>query len=238
MENRTRILLVDDDVGLTAKLGAFLGRNGYQVAAAVNGEDALGQIGPFAPHLIVLDIEMPFMDGREFLRRLRRAGNWTPVIMLTIVAGAGERAITLDEGADDYMTKHFEYNELLSRIRAVLRRVRPGQAPLAWAEELSSGELRLNRRAHTVSLRGRPLTLSPRAVYLLEYLMTHPLELLSRERLIEVVWDMKFPANDRVVDKRIAELRGVLGDDAAAPRLIETVSSAGYRFIGEVEVIP
>ena len=238
MEAKTRILLVDDDPGLTAPLGAFLERAGFQVAVAVNGADALDQIKSFGPHLVLLDILMPWMDGHELLRQLRQAGNWTPVIMLTTIDATAERTLSLNEGADDYVNKPFDPNELLARIGAVLRRVRPGQAPLAGADQLASGPLRLNRRARMAYLRDKPLTLSSKAVSVLEYLMTHRDEVISRERLLEVLWDISSPIGTRAVDARIAELRRALGDERAAPRFIETIRSIGYRFIGHVEAVP
>lgn len=120
-----RILLVDDEEAITANLAPLLERAGFTVAVAADGELALRRVADFAPDLIVLDVLMPRLDGRETLRRLRRRGNWTPVILLTQVGSAAERAMALDEGADDYLNKPFEPYELVARIRAVLRRVNP-----------------------------------------------------------------------------------------------------------------
>jgi DNA-binding response OmpR family regulator len=178
---------------------------------------------------------MPNLDGREVLRRLRREENWIPVILLTQVGDAGERAMALEEGADDYLNKPFEPQELVARIRAVLRRVQPGQPPLTATWVLNSGPLRLDRRARRASLDGRELGLTPKALILLEYLMTHPEELLSRDRLLDVVWGWEVAVASRAVDARIAELRRALRDDAERPAFIETVPGLGYRFIGLVE---
>ena len=230
-----RILLVDDETAITANLAPLLERAGFEVAVAGDGEQALGLVAGFAPDLVVMDVLMPRLNGRETLRRLRQAGNWTPIILLTQVGEAIERAMALEEGADDYLNKPFDPHELVARIRAVLRRARPGQPPLAAAERIACGPLTLERRARRAWLGNVELTLTPKAVALLDYLMTHPDELVSRERLLDAVWGWDYPIGTRAVDTRIAELRRVLGDDADQPSYIETVSGQGYRFVGRVE---
>jgi len=238
MTTKPKILLVDDEQAITANLSPFLGRSGFVVTVAADGEEALRQVSSFRPDLIVLDILMPKLDGREALRRLRQAGNWTPVILLTQVGESTERAMALEEGADDYLNKPFDPHELVARIRAVLRRVRPGQPPLASAQRLACGDLILDRQARRVFAASEELRLTPKAVALLEYMMTHPDELLTRDRLLDVVWGWDYPTGTRTVDTRIAELRRVLNDDPAQPRYIETVPGQGYRFVGGVEVVP
>jgi DNA-binding response OmpR family regulator len=238
MSARPNILLVDDEPAIISGLTPFLERAGYVIAAAADGEAALRQVGSFTPDLIVLDVLMPKLDGREVCRQLRAAGNWTPIIMLTQVGEATERAMTLEEGADDYLNKPFDPQELVARMRAVLRRARPGAPPLAATRRLSCDPFVLDRAARKVAYAGREVTLTPRAVALLDYLMTHLGELLSRERLLDAVWGWDYPVGTRVVDTRIAELRKLLHDDASAPRYIETVPGQGYLFIGRVEVVP
>jgi len=235
MTDKPKILLVDDEQDITTNLAAFLGRSGFITLTAGDGEEALKKIEHESPDLIVLDVMMPRLDGREALRRLRGGGNWVPVILLTQVGEAFERAMALEEGADDYLNKPFDPHELIARIRAVLRRARPGQPPLSAAETLNSGLLRFDRRSRRVYLQNKEITLTPKAVLLLEYLMTHPDELVSRERLLDVVWGWDYPVGTRAVDTRIAELRRALDDDASAPRYIETVPGQGYRFVGRVE---
>jgi DNA-binding response OmpR family regulator len=234
-DNSPRILLVDDEAAITANLAPFLERVGFVVSTAGDGTQALQNISRAKPDLVVLDVLMPKMDGRQVLRHLRQAGDWTPIILLTQVGEASERAMALEEGADDYINKPFDPRELVARIRSVLRRARPGQPPLAAAWKLVSGKLIFDRRAHRVFLDGEELTLTPKAVALLEYLMTHPDELISRERLLETVWGWDYPVGTRSVDTRIAELRRELGDDAATPTYVETVPGEGYRFAGKVE---
>ena len=230
-----KILLVDDEPAITDNLAPFLGRSGYAIEVAVDGEDALRKVAAFAPDLIVSDVLMPRLDGREMLRRLRRAGDWTPVILLTQVGESTERAMALEEGADDYLNKPFDPHELVARIRAVLRRARPGMPPLAAAQRLACGSLVLDRGSRRAYVGAREATLTPKAVALLEYMMTHPDELLSRDRLLDAVWGWDYPAGTRTVDTRVAELRRALGDDPSNPQYVETVPGQGYRFVGQVE---
>jgi len=236
MYDKSRLLLVDDESAITVNLAPFLERSGFAVTVCANGEEGLKQAAVLAPALIVMDVLMPVVDGREALRRLRKSGNWTPVILLTQVGEASERAMALEEGADDYLNKPFDPHELVARIRAVLRRARPGQPPRAAASRITSGVLLLDRASHRVWLNGKEATLTPKAVALLEYLITHPDELISRDRLLDAVWGWDYPTGTRTVDTRIAELRRALGDDPAQPTYIETVPGQGYRFVGAVEV--
>jgi DNA-binding response OmpR family regulator len=235
MHSRPSVLLVDDEAAITDNLAPFLGRSGFAVAVASNGEEALQEVAALHPDLLVLDVLMPRLDGRDVLRQLRQGGNWIPVILLTQVGEAGERAMALEEGADDYLNKPFDPNELVARIRAVLRRARPGEPPLSAAARLSCGKLVLDRLSRRAWLDQGELFLTPKAIMLLEYMMTHPDELVSRERLLDAVWGWDYPVGTRAVDTRIAELRKALNDDPAQPCYIETIPGQGYRFAGRVE---
>jgi DNA-binding response OmpR family regulator len=237
VENNPQVLLIDDEKAIIENLVPFLRRAGFTVSAAADGQEAVELLAEKTFDLIVSDVLMPRLDGRELLRFLRKKENWIPVILLTQVGEASERAMALEEGADDYINKPFEPQELVARIRAVLRRAKPGRPPLAAAWTLRSGELLFDRRAHRVLLGEHELDLTPKARLLLEYLMTHPDELVSRERLLDVVWGWDYPVGSRAVDTRIAELRKLLEDDPAHPRFIETVPGLGYRFTPEVEAV-
>jgi DNA-binding response OmpR family regulator len=234
MDPQPKVLLVDDESAITDNLAPFLERTGFEMTVAADGEQALTKIATLVPDLIILDVMMPKLDGRQVLRRLREAGNWTPVILLTQVGDSTERAMALQEGADDYLNKPFDPHELVARMRAVLRRARPGQPPLATAHRLSSANLILDRQSRRAYLDGQEVNLTPKAAGLLEYLMTHPDELVTRERLLDAVWGWDYPAGTRTVDTRVAELRRVLGDDPTDPCFIETVPGQGYRFVGSV----
>lgn len=234
MTTPCKIMLVDDEDAITGNLAPFLERSGFEVAVAADGAAALETAERFQPDLIVLDVLMPRLNGREVLRRLRAARDWTPVILLTQVGDSQERAMALDEGADDYLNKPFDPHELVARIRSVLRRSQAGQPALAAATRLAALDLTLDRQSRRVHLGAQELTLTPKAVTLLEYLMMHPDELIARERLLEVVWGWDYPVGARAVDTRIAELRKALRDDHGRPRFIETVPGHGYRFTGPV----
>lgn len=136
------VLLVDDDPAITTELGAFLERSGFRVTLAADGQTALGLVRTLRPDIVLLDVLLPDLDGREVCRRLRAAGDWTPIIMLTRLDAPAERVLSLEEGADDYVSKPFEPLEIVARRRAVLRRARPGVQPLAtagwWPDRSSS----------------------------------------------------------------------------------------------------
>jgi DNA-binding response OmpR family regulator len=235
METLPKVLLVDDEATITANLTPILERAGFQVRTAGDGEEALESIAAFQPDLMILDVLMPKLGGREVLRRLRQTGNWSPVILLTRVGESFERAMALEEGADDYLNKPFDPHELVARMRALLRRSRPGQPPLTLHRRLRSGELLLDRSSRRVWLSSTEISLTPKAVAILEFLLTHADEVISRERLLDAVWGWDYPAGTRTVDTRIAELRKALHDQPSDPRFIETLPGQGYRFVASVD---
>jgi DNA-binding response OmpR family regulator len=230
------ILLVDDEPAITDNLGPLLRRAGFEVAVAHDGDHALARLRAATPDLVVLDVLLPGMDGRAVLRQVRQERREVPIILLTQVGESVERAMALEEGADDYLNKPFDPHELVARIRAVLRRGRAtGGPPLGNAQRLRSGAVLLDRASQRVFRNGQEVLLTPRATVLLAYLMAHPDEVMTRERLLEAVWGWSFPAGTRSVDTRVAELRRVLEEDTGNPRLITTVPGMGYRFSAAVE---
>jgi len=230
------VLLVDDEAPIRRSLGPYLERGGYRVLLASDGAEAMDILASYQVDIIVSDVLMPRMDGRELVRRVRAGGAWTPIILLTQVDASYERVSALDDGADDYLSKPFDPAELASRIRAVLRRTRGVAQPLTSASRLVAGELLLERTSRRVTLSGREVTLTPKATMLLDYLMSHPGELHTRDALLASLWGIDFATSTRAVDHRIREIRQALGDDAANPTYIETVPSVGYRFRAEVRV--
>ena len=235
-QNRPTILLADDDLTITDNLHPFLERAGFHVLIVSNGMEALEKARSHQPELIILDVLMPLMDGREVLRRLRSQNIWIPTILLTQIGTSTERAIALEEGADDYLNKPFDPHELLARIHAVTRRTYTGKPSLSTAWHLTAGDLAFDRRARCASLADTPLDLSPKAFAVLEYLMTHPGEVVSRERLLQSVWGWDYPVGGRTVDTRIFEIRRFLDDDPSNPRFIETLQGEGYRFVAAVRI--
>ena len=224
------VLLVDDEAPIRRSLGPYLERSGYRVLLASDGVEALDLLASYQTDIIVSDVLMPRMDGRELVRRVRASGAWTPIILLTQVNASYERVSALDDGADDYLSKPFDPAELASRIRAVLRRTRGMAQPLTSAPRLGAGDLVLERTSRRVTLAGREVALTPKATVLLDYLMSHPGELHTRDDLLASLWGIDFATSTRAVDHRIREIRQALGDAAANPVYIETVPSVGYRF--------
>jgi DNA-binding response OmpR family regulator len=233
---RPRVLLADDEADIRTNLAGLLTRSGFDVVVVEDGRAALDVFEAGGIDVAVLDVVMPDVDGREVVRRLRRSGAWTPVLLLTQVGESAERAMAIEEGADDYLNKPFDPHELVARLRALLRRASGGGPDLARARGVVSGRLRLDRAARRAYLDGVELSLTPKASTLLDYLAVRPDELLSRERLLEAVWGWDNPVGTRAVDHRIAELRKALGDDSGKPTWIETVAGLGYRFVGDVSV--
>jgi DNA-binding response OmpR family regulator len=229
------ILVVDDEDAIRSGLAAALKRARFQVIEASNGIEALSLVEKHRPDIIVLDILMPEMDGREVCRRLRQAEDWTPVIMLTQIAATGEKISSLEEGADDYLNKPFDSYELIARIKALLRRQVVAGRPVQLAAVLVSGRLSLERETHRVWLDGGEITLTTKAFGVLAHLMSRPNIVVSREQLLDHVWGWDDPSGMRTVDVRIAEIRRKLGDTASEPEFIETIPGEGYRFIGDVK---
>jgi len=230
-----RVLLIDDDARLAELLVGYLQPQGVALVHAGGGQAGLAQLQGGGFDAVLLDVMMPGMDGLAVLRKLRDAGHRVPVIMLTARGDEADRVVGLELGADDYVAKPFSPRELLARLRAVLRRARPGRKPLSAAPTLRAGDLRMDRISRRAWLRDTELVLTPKAMLLLDYLITHPDELMSRDRLLEVLWGFDFPVGTRAVDNRIAELRRALGDDPARPAWIATIPGQGYRFVARVD---
>jgi len=231
----SKVLLVDDEPAIIENLGPILKRSGFSVATAADGVEALEKVSSFSPDIIILDVDMPRLDGRAVLRQLRQEENWIPIILLTKLGNSVERTLALEEGADDYLNKPFEAHELVARIKAVLRRTQRGQASLAAAKILTCGSLEFNRSSRRAFLHGNELNLTAKATSLLEYLLLHPDEIITRDRLLDDIWGWTHPAGTRTIDTRISELRKALADDSNRPRFIETVSGIGYRWLGQVK---
>jgi DNA-binding response OmpR family regulator len=231
----TKVLIVDDEGAIRAGLSAALNRAGFSVIEAADGFQALEIVHDQEPDIIVLDILMPELDGRQVCRKLREQDIWTPVIMLTQISATGEKISSLEEGADDYLNKPFDSYELIARIKALLRRQKIAGRPVEMAPTLRSGRLRIERESQRAWIGEQDVVLSNKAFGVLAYLMSRPRMVISREQLLDQVWGWDDPIGIRTVDVRIAEIRRKLGDTATEPEFIETVPGEGYRFIGEVQ---
>jgi len=217
-----RILLVEDEIKMARAVRRGLEQEGYAVDAVADGEDALHRALYEDYDAIVLDVMLPGKDGSAVCRELRAKGRWAPVLMLTARDGVEDRIRGLDAGADDYLVKPFSFGELLARLRALVRR---GAAERPTA--LSAEDVVLDPAAHTVTRDGEPVDLSAKEFALLEFLLRHAGEVLSRTRILEHVWDVNYDGFSNVVDVYIGYLRKKLEVPFDRP-FIRTVRGVGY----------
>ncbi len=217
-----RILVVDDDPKVLALMRRGLAFEGYAVDLAADGAEALAMARDHPPDLVVLDVMLPGLDGLEVCRRLRAADPDLPVLMLTARGRVPDRVAGLDAGADDYLVKPFAFDELLARIRALLRRARPTEG---WV--LRFADLVLDPSTREVARGGRQIELTTREYELLEFFLRHPRQVLSRDLIFERVWGSDFLGGSNLIDVHVMRLRDKL-EAGGAPRLIHTVRGAGY----------
>jgi DNA-binding response OmpR family regulator len=218
----TRVLVVEDDEDIAQVLQRSLRLEGYEVRIAADGEAALTTYPEFAPDLMVLDLGLPKLDGLDVAKRLREGGEDLPILMLTARDALESRVQGLDSGADDYLVKPFERQELLARLRALLRRRPPrGSAPL------TVGDLVLNPDTHEVRRGERDVQLTQREFELLEYLMRNERIVISRQRLLDEVWGYDPFSVTNTIEVFVSNLRRKLEADGE-PRLLHTIRGAGY----------
>ena len=218
---KERILIIEDDEGILRVLRRALSYEGYQVETALDGETGLSQAHDWRPDLVILDLMLPGMDGLEVTQRLRTGGN-IPILMLTAKDTINDRVQGLDAGADDYMTKPFELDELLARVRALLRRTQLERAPV-----LSFNDLTLDTSTRIATRRSRPVALTAKEYDLLELFMRHPRQVMTREMIFDRVWGYDFGGESNVLDVYIRYLRQKLESEGET-RLIHTVRGVGY----------
>jgi len=218
---REHILIIEDDEGILQVLQRSLSYEGYSVETALDGRDGLVRARVRPPSLVILDWMLPGLDGLEVCQRLRSAGN-VPILMLTAKDTVADRVEGLDAGADDYLVKPFEFDELLARIRALLRRARPGGTP----EALSFADLRLDTGTHQVFRGEREIELTAKEFELLELFLRHPRQVLTREVIYDRVWGYDFGGESNIIEVYVRYLRQKL--EEFGPRLIHTVRGVGY----------
>jgi DNA-binding response OmpR family regulator len=217
-----RVLVVEDERSISGFISQGLSEAGFVVTVEADGRRGLQRALNAEFDAIILDIMLPGMDGLEVLRRIRTAGTATPVLLLTARDEIDDKVAGLDAGADDYLTKPFAFSELLARTRALLRR-----PPLQTDEVIRMGELELDLRRRSVRAGGRAINLSAREFALLEYLLRHPGQVLSRTQIGEAVWGLDFENESNVVDVYIGYMRRKLAIGGAGPA-ISTVRGVGY----------
>jgi two-component system OmpR family response regulator len=225
MAARMRLLVVEDEHRLAAGLRKGLEAEGFAVDVVHNGTDGIWMARENPFDAIILDVMLPGANGYQVCRTLRSEGNWTPILMLTAKDGVWDEVEGLDTGADDYLTKPFSYAVLIARLRALRRR-----GARARPTVLAAGELRLDPATRRVLLRGEQIELTRREFAILEYLLHHPDEVMSKRDILDHVWDFDFEGDPNIVEVYVRRLRTKLhrpGDGAA----IETVRGAGYRLV-------
>ncbi|MFI5004123.1 MAG: response regulator transcription factor [Solirubrobacterales bacterium] len=234
-----RVLLVEDEASIADPFARALARNGFEPLIARTAADALRLGREARPDVVLLDLTLPDGDGRDVCRELRRSTD-VPIIMLTARGTVTDRVVGLELGADDYVVKPFAVGEVISRIRAVLRRARTAPAPPEPSEPevLSRGELRLDLGARRVWLGDEELELTRKELDLLARLVRDAGRVVSRETLMAEVWDENWFGSTKTLDVHIAALRRKLGDSPDAPRYISTVRGVGFRFAADEECKP
>lgn len=226
------VLVVDDEVTIREVVRRYLEYDGFTVREAIDGDAALAIVEEAPPDLIVLDLMLPGIDGLAVLRRIRREHRHIPVIMLTARGETSDRILGLDMGADDYVAKPFSPQELVSRVRAVIRRLSPAPAGAQPAAALAFDSLTLDPASHVVTLDGKPITLTAREFDLLWFLASHPSQVFTRDQLLDHVWGYDFFGDPSTVTVHIRRLREKIERDPSEPRRIVTVWGVGYRFEG------
>jgi DNA-binding response OmpR family regulator len=221
-----RVLVVDDEPMVREVLERYLTREGFEVTTAADGEEALARFGEAEPDLVLLDLMLPLIDGDEVFRRLRQHAP-TPVIMLTARGEETDRVVGLDRGADDYIAKPFSPREVVSRVRAVLRRTASSGAPPA---EIAFGSVRIDVGRRTVEVGGQPVQLTRKEFDLLLLLASNPGLAFTRTQLLEEVWDFAWDGDSSTVTVHVRRLREKIEPNPSEPVHLVTVWGVGYRF--------
>ena len=222
------VLIIEDDTRIANWVKVYFERAGFSADVAHDGESGLALARNLTPDLVILDLTLPRLDGVELCRILRRESD-VPVIMLTAREAHADRIIGLDTGADDYIAKPFDPEEVIARARAVLRRA----SGRVVQQVLTRGNISLNETAGSVTVNEEPVILSQAQIALMSIFMRHPNQVLSREQLISLSLRQEFQGFDRAIDSQIARLRKQIGRDGKQP--IQTVYGAGYKFVVEDE---
>jgi two-component system, OmpR family, response regulator RegX3 len=232
---RRTVLMVEDEESITNPLSEALEREGFATEIAATAKEALEAAESVNPDLVLLDVMLPDGSGFEVCRTLRERSK-VPIIMLTARGDETDRIVGLELGADDYIVKPFSAREVAARIRAVLRRTDEPAQPQKPQQTLTAGELTLDPSKRSASLNGTELDLTRREFELLQLLLSEAGTVITRERLIDEVWDTNWFGSTKTLDVHVSSLRRKLGDDSADPRYIHTVRGVGFRFASADEL--
>ncbi|MBN6188018.1 response regulator transcription factor [Aneurinibacillus sp. BA2021] len=229
-----KILVVDDEQSIVTLLEFNLKKAGFDVIKAADGPTAVKLAEQEKPNLIVLDIMLPGMDGMEVCKKLRMEKMNTPILMLTAKDEEFDKILGLELGADDYMTKPFSPREVVARVKAILRRSVPQEQAEAASDEqvLTIGKLMIYPEKYEVFFDGNRLELTPKEFELLQYMATHPGRVMTRDQLLNAVWNYDFVGDSRIVDVHISHLREKIEEDTKQPKYIKTVRGLGYKLEG------
>lgn len=226
-----KILIIEDEPSILTLLSFNLEKSGYQVITAMDGKVGLEKAKKEQPDLIVLDLMLPGMDGIDICKSLRMDKNNTPILMLTAKDDVLDKILGLELGADDYMTKPFSPREVVARIKAILRRAKvSGQAPRGEKSKISLGPLEINEEKYEAFFQSIRLELTPKEFELLLYLAKNEGRVMTRDQLLNAVWDYDFVGDSRIVDVHISHLREKIETDTKQPRYIKTIRGLGYKF--------
>ncbi|MGH2787693.1 MAG: response regulator transcription factor [Actinomycetota bacterium] len=231
---RTRVLLIEDEESIHEPLAAALEREGFAPEVATTVAEGLEKFRSRPPDLVLLDVMLPDGDGRDVLREIRRTSR-TPVVMLTARGEEMDRVLGLELGADDYVSKPFSARELTARMRAVMRRV--AAPPPTEQTTLAVGDVTMSLDTRAVTLAGRRLELTLKEFELLRVLMEQSGRVVTREHLIDEVWDPNWFGPTKTLDVHISSLRKKLGEDPSSPRYIHTTRGVGFRFSSNEEIL-
>lgn len=231
-----KILVVEDEHSIVKLVQFNLEKEGYKVEVAMDGQTALQKVNQSPPDLMILDLMLPVLDGLEVCKRLQQEKVSVPILMLTAKSDEFDKVLGLELGADDYLTKPFSPRELVARVRAILRRFEKLRLKQLEKETEASllefGDLVINPEGYEVTLRGEMLELTPKEFELLVYLASHRGKVLSRDQLLNAVWNYEFIGDSRIVDVHVSHLREKIEEDTRNPVYIKTVRGIGYKFEG------
>lgn len=224
-----RVLVADDDPKILKVVGEALRQEGYSVTTATNGATALQLCRSQSPHLVILDVMMPEMDGLDVCARLRGAGSQVPILILSACGDETDRVVGFRLGADDYLVKPFSISELLLRVKAILRRVQ-ADTPAPSGDRINPGDLEMDRTTRQTLIRGKAVSLTPREFDLLWLLASHAGQVFARESLIEHIWKSDYEGDPSVVAVYMRRLRERIERNPSEPDHLKTVWGIGYKF--------